>query len=81
MRRTRHGQAAEIALDVHEQGRNAGLGELLGNHLERLGFPGASRAGDEPVTIHGAQRQSHWRLGKHLPVTARRAEQNRVALK
>ena len=44
-------------------------------------FPGASGAGDEPVTIHGAQRESHWRLGEHLPVTGRHAEQNRVALK
>ena len=75
-------QAAEIALDVHEQGRNTGFGELLGDHLERLGFSGAGRAGDEAVTIHGAQGQADLApRRKTLPVTGRGAEQDGVALK
>ncbi len=79
-RRARHGQAAEIAFDIHQQRRDARLGELLGDHLERLGFPGASCAGNEAVAIHRSQRQPHRRLGEDFAARAwpRRAKRRRL---
>ena len=74
------GEAAQVALDIHEQGRHSGFGELLRDHLQRLGFSRAGRAGDQAVTIHRAQRQPDRRFGEYFSVADGGAEENRIAL-
>ena len=50
------GQAGQVALDVGHEDRHAGLRQLAGEQLERLGLAGAGRAGDQPVAVEHRQR-------------------------
>ena len=45
------GEAGEVALDVGDEDRDAGLRELPGHQLERLGLAGAGGARDEAVAV------------------------------
>ena len=45
------GQAGQVALDVRDEDRDAGLRELPGHQLERLGLAGAGGPRDEPVAV------------------------------
>ena len=51
-----------------------GVRELPGDHLQRLGLPRAGGAGDEPVPVHGRERQPDPDVGEHLAVEHRRSE-------
>ena len=52
------GDARQIAFDVGEKHRHADPREMVGEHLQRHGLAGAGRAGDQPVTIREAGRNS-----------------------
>ena len=43
--------AGEVALDVGGEHRHAGIGEALGQHLQRDGLAGAGGAGDQAVAV------------------------------
>ncbi len=51
------GDAGEVSLDVGGEYRNAGARKPLRHHLQRDGFSGAGRAGDEAMAIGERQRQ------------------------
>ncbi len=51
-------QAGQIALDVREEDRNAGRGQLLGHHVQGDGLAGAGGAGHQSVPVHHGQRQA-----------------------
>ncbi|MCO5561378.1 hypothetical protein L7F22_014999 [Adiantum nelumboides] len=65
-RLARAGHAGQVALDVGEQHRDAGVGQLPGQALQRLGLAGAGRAGDETVPVQHRERDAHARRRVHL---------------
>jgi len=56
------GEAGEVALDVREEHRDTGGGELLRHHVQGHGFAGAGRPGHQPVPVHHGQRQPDRRV-------------------
>ena len=54
-------QPGQVALDVGHHHRNAGGGQLLGDHLQRLRLAGAGGARDQAVAVDGGQRDAHLR--------------------
>ena len=52
----RRGDPRHVPLDVADEDRHAGLRQLAGEQLERLGFAGARRAGDQPVAVQHRER-------------------------
>ena len=69
------GEAGQVALDVGDDDRDAGGGQLLGQHLQRLGLAGAGGARDQAVPVHHRQRHPDLRV-RDRP--ARRAPPRRV---
>ena len=49
----------EVSLDVGEEDRHPGGGELLGHDLERLGLAGSGGTGHQAVAVERGQRQAH----------------------
>ncbi len=49
--------AGEVALHVGGEDRDAGVGEALGQALQRHGLAGARRTGDEAVPVREAQEK------------------------
>ncbi len=76
----RVGQTGEVALVVGREDRDAGVGELLGDQLQRSGLPGAGGAGDQAVPVHRRHRQAHERRGHDGAVVDTEAEIDRVSL-
>jgi hypothetical protein len=74
------GEAAQIALHVREEDRNAGLRELLREDLERLRLPRSGRTRDETVTIQHRERHADARGRGHGSVAKRRPEEKRRLL-
>ncbi len=52
------GQPREVALDVSEEDRDAGLGKAFGEDLQRHRLARAGGAGDEPVPVGAAQQKA-----------------------
>ena len=56
------GQTGQVALDVGEEDRDAGGGQLLGDQLQGLGLAGAGGAGDQAVPVeHRRSAPGPWR--------------------
>ena len=51
----RRGEPGQVALDVGDEDRHAGLRELAREQLEGLGLAGAGGAGDQPVAVEHRQ--------------------------
>src|ERR1700746_4119049 len=51
------GNAGEVALDIGREHRHAGTREAFGHHLQRDGFSGPGRTGDETMAICKPERQ------------------------
>ena len=64
-------QTRQIAFDVGEEDRRAGVGEGFGEDLQRDGLARSGRAGDQPVPVGVSQRQP-------LQPFGRRADQKAV---
>ena len=68
------GEAGQVALDVGHEDRDAGLGQLAGEELERLRLAGAGRAGDEAVAVEHRQGDLDARVVGQLAVEHRAAD-------
>ena len=71
------GEPRQVALDVGDEDRDAGLRQLTGEHLERLRLAGAGRARDQPVTVQHRQRDLHPHFVEQLPAVHRTADDQR----
>ena len=67
-------EAGQVALDVGDEDRHAGLRELAGEELEGLGLAGPGGARDEPVAVEHRQRDLHARVVDELAVVHRAAD-------
>ena len=74
------GQAADVALDVADEDRDAGVAQLLGEHLECLRLAGAGGTRHQPVPVHHCQRDTHLCAGECLIPVHCRAERDRRSL-
>ncbi len=77
----RLGEARQVALDVGGEHGHALRGELLGHQLQRLGLARPGRARDQPVAVHGGQREPDDRLRRERAVVHAAAEVDRRAVR
>ena len=61
--RAGRGQPGQVALDVGQEDRHAGGGQLLGDQLQGLGLAGAGGPGDQAVPVDHRQRHRTGRPG------------------
>ena len=61
-------QPGHIAFHIRHQHRHARCRQLLGDHLQRLGFAGTGGAGHQPMTVDGGQRDANLRRRVRLTV-------------
>ena len=70
----RRREAGQVALDVGDEDRHAGLRQLAGEQLQRLGLAGARGARDEAVAVEHRQRDLHARVIHELAIVHRAAD-------
>jgi hypothetical protein len=76
----RHREAAQVALDVGHEDRDAARGELLGHELQRLGLAGTGSSSHQAVTIHHREWNPDLRLLVHGARTVERGAEDDGAL-
>ena len=67
-------ETGQVALDVGHEDRHAGLRQLAGQELERLGLAGPGRAGDQAVAVEHRQRDLDAGVVGELAVEHRAAD-------
>src|SRR6185295_5147662 len=77
--RARNRKPGEVALVVGGEDRDARLGELLRQQLERARLAGARRAGDQAVAVRRRERKADDRVARELSVVHAAAEVERRA--